>query len=953
MPVVAEVLESRRMLANVPDGFSDTQLTSGLFSPTSMAIAPDGRIFVTEQTGDVRVVKNGQLLTQPFAHVDVRSNGEHGLLGIVFDPDFSNNQFVYIYYTTPLQNGTFHNRLARFTANGDVAAGSATTLFDLDDLDASQLYHDGGGLHFGPDGKLYISVGENQHPENSQDLGNLEGKILRLNSDGSIPNDNPFFNTNTGNNRAIWALGFRNPFTFAFQEGTGLMYINDVGQDSYEEVNEGGAGNNYGWPQQEGQNGLGQNGITDPIYYYGHFTANAITGGVFYPGSGSFPSQYLGKYFFADIGGGFIRTMDTSTHDVEDFADNVGAPVDLDIGADGALYYLGRFHDGDDQDDSGFISIIRNTEAQPPSIDSQPSDKQVGVSQSATFTVSASGQAPLSFQWQRNGQDIPGANSASYTVDSATAQDDGAQFTVTISNNVGQVTSNAATLTVIDDTPPTPTILTPTVGTTFYAGQAFTYSGTASDEEDGAIPASGFTWQVDYHTGSVVRPFVQPTTGATTGSFVIPTITPYTKSNVFFRVILKVTDSNGLTATTTRDITPLTANITVKPNISSFIVNLDGQDTAAGGTTFNGVQGIARELNAPATQDLNGRTYVFDHWSDGGDIAHEISTPGKRYTYTAVYVPQVTKGLQGVYFNNKNFTGTQITRNDKFISFDFGHGKPDAAIARDTWAVRWNGKIQAADDDTYTFSIVTDGGVRLRVNGQIVINSLTPANEVRTLTGAIDLTGGGTKYPIVLEYIHDTGDASIDFRYSNSGNGEQTVPYGLLYFPTTVTNTFNPTADSYVQGGDQADTSFGDSTDLLVKSYKSADFQRDTYLRLDLSSLNVITSAKLRVFGRLSGVQNANVQLGVYSAGKASFTDSSLTYNNRPPLGTLQSSAIVSTSTADQWWIFDLTTFLKAVKASGQNEVTLVLRNLQRTVTTTKLSSKEASSNQPELIVTS
>src|SRR5205823_6118401 len=112
--------------------------------------------------------------------------------------------------------------------------------------------HNGGATHFGPDGKLWIAVGENANGANSQTLTNLLGKMLRINSDGTIPTDNPFYNTATGQNRAIWALGLRNPYTFTFQPGTGRMHINDVGQNTWEEIDVGVAGANYGWPSTEG-----------------------------------------------------------------------------------------------------------------------------------------------------------------------------------------------------------------------------------------------------------------------------------------------------------------------------------------------------------------------------------------------------------------------------------------------------------------------------------------------------------------------------------------------------------------------------------------------------------------------------------------------------------------------------------------------------------------------------
>ena len=203
-------------------GFSEVRVTGSLLTPTTLEFAPDGRLFVSEQGGTLRVIKNGILLTTPFITLIVNGAGERGLLGIAFDPGFLSNNYVYLYYTTTLP--TIHNRVSRFTANGDVVVpGSEVVLLDLNDLGASN--HNGGALHFGPDGKLYISAGENAVSSNSQSLTTLLGKILRLNADGSIPTDNPFYATASGVNRAIWALGLRNPFTFAFQPGTGRMFI--------------------------------------------------------------------------------------------------------------------------------------------------------------------------------------------------------------------------------------------------------------------------------------------------------------------------------------------------------------------------------------------------------------------------------------------------------------------------------------------------------------------------------------------------------------------------------------------------------------------------------------------------------------------------------------------------------------------------------------------------------
>lgn len=334
--------------ATLPAGFVETQFGSNVGSnPTAMAFAPDGRLFVCLQGGQLRVIKNGTLLAAPFTTVATVANGERGFLGIAFDPNFAANQFVYVYYT--VSTAPVHNRISRFTANGDVASGSETILVDLDNLSAA-TNHNGGAIHFGPDGKLYAGVGENANSANAQTLSNRLGKILRFNSDGTIPTDNPFFNTATGANRAIWALGLRNPYTFGFQPGTGRLFINDVGQSTWEEIDDGIAGSNYGWPTCEGNCVQPNPNFRDPLFQYGHGSTNttgcAISGGAFYnPAVNQFPSGYLGQYFFAEFCNGWIRVFDPS-NTASAFATGISSPVDLQLGPDGCLYYLARGNGG-------------------------------------------------------------------------------------------------------------------------------------------------------------------------------------------------------------------------------------------------------------------------------------------------------------------------------------------------------------------------------------------------------------------------------------------------------------------------------------------------------------------------------------------------------------------------------------------------------------------------------
>ncbi len=520
--------------ATLPTGFIETQVTNGLSSATAMDFAPDGRLFVCLQGGQLRVIKNDALLPTPFLTVNVDSSGERGLLGIAFDPNFSTNNFVYVYYT--VLTGPIHNRVSRFTANGDVAvANSETVLVDLDNL-SSATNHNGGAIHFGPDGKLYIAVGENANPPNSQTLTNRLGKVLRINSDGTIPSDNPFFNTATGVNRVIWALGLRNPFTFAFQPGSTRMFINDVGQNTWEEINDGIAGSNYGWPVTEGP--TSDPSFRGPLFAYQHgstsTTGCAITGGTFYnPATNQFPNSYVGKYFFADLCTGWIRVMDPSNNTAADFASGISNPVDLKVGSDGSLYYLSI----------GAAAVFRvQYSPVPASITGQPSDQTVAQGQATTFNVGAVGSAPLNYQWQRNQVNISGANASSYTLSAASFGDSGAMFRCVVTNAFGNATSNEATLTV--NAPPS--ITTQPSDQAVPPGQPVTFNVAASGS-----PTLSYQWQRNQVN----------ILGANASSYTIPVVASGDNGAKFRCVVM-----NGFGSATSND---ATLTVTMPPSITT------------------------------------------------------------------------------------------------------------------------------------------------------------------------------------------------------------------------------------------------------------------------------------------------------------------------------------------------------------------------------------------------
>ena len=550
------------LAASVPTGFVDAQVATGLTSPTSMAVMPDGRVLVVQQNGIVRIIKNDALLAANFhAFANVDSTNERGCLGVVPDPAFATNHYVYFYCSTVV-GSVSRNRVIRVTEAADtIVAGSERVVFELPDIPSATKWHMGGAMRFGTDGKLYVAVGnheDNPQPvatSNSQNLASAFGKVLRINADGTIPSDNPFFN-NASAYKANYMLGFRNPFVLDIQPTTGAIVIGDVGQGSWEEINRGQAGGNYGWPAVEG---VGTNAsYLNPIYAYSHSVGCSITGTQFYnPATARFPASYVGQLFFADFCNGTIKSLSLASPTViNNFASGIGNPTNIGVSPSGALYYLARNQGtGTPAPGAGTVSKISYTGSQAPAITAQPQSITVYVGTAATFSVGADGAT--SYQWQRNGTNISGATVSSYTLATTTVNDTGASFRVIVTNASGSVTSNAATLTVTTNRSPTAAILTPASGAGFATGDVVSYSGSGSDPEDGTLPPSAFTWKVDFQHDSHAHSFVTPVSGATGGTFTVPDFEA-TEANMWLRITLTVSDSSGATATATRDIIPRT-----------------------------------------------------------------------------------------------------------------------------------------------------------------------------------------------------------------------------------------------------------------------------------------------------------------------------------------------------------------------------------------------------------
>ena len=643
------------MYAAAPAGFSDRLVASGLNLPTKMEFAPDGRLFVSEKDGMIRVIEeNGTLLPAPFASLSVNSEGERGLLGIAFDPNFASNRYLYVFYTTGSE--PVHNRVSRLTAdpsNPDrMLAGSELPILDLERL--STVSHNGGALGFGPDGKLYVSTGDNYYPHLAQSLTSRFGKILRINPDGTIPADNPFYNTE-GAYREIWALGLRNPFSFAFsppsEQGNTLMYINDVGQDSWEEINLGSMRANYGWPSCEGS--CPDPIYADPISYYPHpsdGSGSSIAGGAFYTAS-QFPSEYRGSYFFGDYAAGFIKRL-TSDNQIADFLANINSPVDVKVGpADGYLYYLsiglGQVHRVQYTTQGNYdpVAVLsaNQTSGLPP--------LTIGFDASRSTDTN---NDLLSYTWDF------GDGSSSAGAQTIHTYNETGPYVATLTAADGRGGVSSASADIVVGNPPMGTILSPSEGTRYNAGDIISFSGSAINAEDGAtMSASAFHWTILFHHNTHTHPF-QEFDGVTSGSFTIPTVGE-TDGDVWYRIYLTVTDSSGLTHTSTRDVLPNKSRITLDSNVTGLEVLLDGQPHATP-YSFVGVVGMQRSLEAPAMQVLNGQSHNFQSWSDrnnGGDSARSFVIPsGDAATVTAYYGAGSVAPQHTITIRSAEITGT-------------------------------------------------------------------------------------------------------------------------------------------------------------------------------------------------------------------------------------------------------------------------------------------------------
>lgn len=734
-------------VAAPPQFFQTTQIIgAGLSEPTGFAFAPDGRIFILERTGAIRIYKNGSLLAQPFAVLPSSDTGDLGLIGIAFDPDFASNYFVYFYYTA--QDG--RNYLVRFDASGDVAVGDPTIIYSTPEL--SLLLHVGGTVAFGPDEKLYLSIGDNGYPPNAQNLNKPYGKVLRLNRDGTVPTDNPFIGVANALPE-VYAYGLRNPFRFQFDSATGFMYVADVGQDNWEEVNHVVVGGNYGWPFAEGMC-TASCPYQDPIYVYPHNgESHSISGGPVYRGS-MFPSDYVGSLFFGDYAAGFIKrlTLDTAGNSTgaHDFDLGAGSVVDMKVAPDGSLYYITYY--------PGRLYRVSYSETNQIPVASAGADVTKGLNPLTVHFLSAGSLDPdgdpLTYLWDF------GDNSTSTEANPTKVYQDQGVYIVELYVSDGENTAQAVPLVIQVGTPPTIFIAAPTDGDTYRAGDTITYTATGMDGAGFDLPGTAYTTEVLMHHATHIHPFLGPIQSQS-GEFTIP-INGEPSAGTWYEVKITGTDTTGLTDTKSVFIYPEISEMTFLTQPVGLRVDIDGQPVVTP-QTITGVIGFHRELKAPL-QSLDGQVYQFSHWEDGGPAVREIITPETNTTYTAYYIP--VDASIGEYFDNKTLSGAPLlNREDAEINFNWDQGSPDPSLPVDNFSVRWT-VVEYFPSGEYTFTARADDGIRVYLDDELILDKWIDQPPT-TYTVTYGIPEG--EHLLKVEYFEHGGGAEVRLDYIKTG----------------------------------------------------------------------------------------------------------------------------------------------------------------------------------------
>ena len=762
----------------VPEHFQDIVVWGGLTLPTAVRFAPDGRVFIAEKSGIIKVFDDLQDITPTvFADLSaqVQDFNDRGLNGFAIDPEFPARPYVYAFFavdappglTPPVYNDDCDvddcivlSRLVRLTASGNTAI-SQEILLESEWWCEISAHHSAGNLAFGLDGYLYVSHGDGgtanytdwgqtngcpgDPPQEggsmrSQDLLtpadaiSFDGTILRIDPDtGAAAPDNALVGGSVADDDQIIAYGLRNPFRFAFDRNTGRLWIGDVGWNDFEEINAiesvTGTPPNFGWPCYEGiprqpsydaadlpvcESLYASGPVAGPYFTYNHnLTTSAVTGIVVYRGT-NFPAAYDGALFFSDYGKRFIRVMmpaanglpDTAA--VSDFVLNNVAAVDLQIGPEGALYYVDIV--------AGTVSRVSYFFVNTPPNAVIDANKTFGPLP-LTIDFSAAGSTDpdddaMTYAWDLDGDGQ--FDNSTQIAPTATYVSSGA---ITVGLRVTNSQDAGASKTLVvhpGNTPPSPTITAPAPGTLFQAGETIVFSGSASDAESGAIGAAGLSWLVTLKHCAVGNPsdchshFAQQLNGVAGGTITMPDH----EYPAFLEMRLTATDPQGLSAETTTEIHPETTTISFTSNPSGLKIAVYSSVVATPFTRTVMV-GAQTTISAVTPQTIGATTHTFSSWSDGGAQTHTITAGSLPQTFTATFssAPALaTWNSWDVIPQAGTPQATVVSNTGVSTTIDFYESSDDTGVARGTLFPAYNAGVHTdAFNNVENIRNYTDG----------------------------------------------------------------------------------------------------------------------------------------------------------------------------------------------------------------------------------------------------
>jgi len=657
---------------SLPEDFTDELLDNSYTGTVALEFLPSGDALILERDGSIFISSPADDYSTSSLYLEIPNvddSGEKGLHNVALDPQFATNRYLYVYYHNSVSDRA---RISRFIDLGGIASTSDELVIWEGSVPINSVSaHWGGGLTFGTDNNLYLTIGDNGTPDNAQDLTLAAGKIIRVSPGGVdsggpwvsgqdnshlIPNDNPFIDGLGGNLDEIWTLGLRNPFRATWDILEGRLFVGEVGGNiqtgpdvSHEDIHHAtltDGGVNFGWPNCEGPSCLGAEpeNYSAPIFSIQHVDSRSIILGPLYRAQ-LFPAPYKNALFFADFSRGWIRYITFDTNGNVDAAVPVGgfqftsdlelqSPIDLDVGPDGALYYLKI---------NGELRRINYLSGNLPPviIDASAAPTASPTAPAAVDFIGAATDPEnqsLTYAWE-----FGDGNQSNNAIVSHSYINKGS-YEAILRVSDGVRTTNSTPILIEVGDPPMPVIAEPGAGELFRAGESIDIRGVATDA-DSILTIEDLRWSIGFGHDDHIHPVLTDAIGvpcppldSSCITLNIPTTGHDYSDNTRYLISLSATDPDGLTRADEISILPDKVDITISTNLpGGNTSNLDGLPRSTP-FSYDTLIGFQHTVIVPESVIANGNVYEFSMWGDGEpDATRLITVPTISTTYMAMY----------------------------------------------------------------------------------------------------------------------------------------------------------------------------------------------------------------------------------------------------------------------------------------------------------------------------